>query len=78
MDGVMARLPSTISLMARGDTPMALAMAFWEMPIGAKYSSSKISPGVIGVCMGVVYDAIRYKKLLILVLVGACYKPRVF
>ena len=28
MDGVIARLPRTISLMARGGTPMARAMAF--------------------------------------------------
>jgi hypothetical protein len=32
MIGVIDRCPSTISLIARGATPMARAMAFWEIP----------------------------------------------
>lgn len=48
MAGVMERLPSTISLMARGGTPMARAMAFWEIPMGIRCSSRRISPGVRG------------------------------
>jgi len=28
-------------------TPIARAIAFWEMPIGLRYSSSRISPGVM-------------------------------
>ena len=49
--GVMERRPCTISLIARGATPMARAIAFWEIPIGLRYSSSRISPGVTGVSM---------------------------
>ena len=47
MAGVIDRLPCTISLIARGATPIARAMAFWEIPIGLRYSSNRISPGVI-------------------------------
>ena len=38
----------TISLIARGATPMARAIALGEIPMGLRYSSSRISPGVIG------------------------------
>ena len=55
MDGVMERLPSTISLIARGGTPMARAMAFWEIPMGWRYSSRRISPGVMECFMAVTY-----------------------
>ena len=34
--GVMERLPWTISLIARGETPMARAMAFCEIPMGLR------------------------------------------
>ena len=51
MAGVMDLRPCTISLIARGATPMARAMAFWEIPMGLRYSSSRISPGVTGVSM---------------------------
>jgi len=44
----MARRPSTISLTARGGTPIARAMTFWEIPMGRRYSSSRISPDVMG------------------------------
>lgn len=46
--GVIARRLRTISLTAQGCTPIARAMAFWEIPIGNGYSSRRISPGVIG------------------------------
>ena len=46
--GVMERLPSTISLITRGTTPTSRAMAFCEIPLGLRYSSSRILPGVIG------------------------------
>lgn len=55
---VMERLPWTISLMARGATPMARAMAFWEMPMGVIYSSRRISPRVIGFFMAMTYGVI--------------------
>ena len=48
MTGVIERCPSTISLIERGATPMARAMAFCEIPIGVRYSSSRISPGMMG------------------------------
>jgi hypothetical protein len=51
MAGVIERLPRTISLTARGGTPIARAIAFWEIPMGLRYSSSRISPGVIGECI---------------------------
>lgn len=63
MAGVMARLPSTISLIARGGTPMARAMAFCEMPRGCKYSSNRISPGVIGLFMAVTYGVMAGRQL---------------
>jgi hypothetical protein len=53
MAGVIERLPRTISLIALGGTPMARAIAFWEMPMGRRYSSRRISPGVMGVFMRV-------------------------
>jgi hypothetical protein len=34
-------------------------MAFCEMPMGIRYSSNKISPGVIGVFIVITYDVIR-------------------
>lgn len=49
MAGVIERRPKTISLMARGETPMALAKAFCETSIGIRYSSKRISPGVMSV-----------------------------
>ena len=58
MVGVMERLPRTISLMALGGTPIALAMAFCEMPNGFRYSSRRISPAVIGSFMGITYHVI--------------------
>ncbi len=61
MVGVIERLPSTISLIALGGTPMALAMAFCEMPSGLRYSSKRISPAVMGVIvffMGIMYHVI--------------------
>jgi hypothetical protein len=33
-------------------------MAFWEIPIGFRYSSRRISPGVIGGFMGITYSVI--------------------
>src|SRR5437868_12824238 len=41
----MARLPSTISLMRRGGTPIACASAVCDSAIGFKNSSIRISPG---------------------------------
>ena len=58
MAGVIERLPSTISLMALGGTPMARAIAFWEMLNGLRYSSNNISPGVIAIFMDVTYRVI--------------------
>lgn len=52
MAGVIERLPWTISLIACEETPMARAIAFGEIPIGLRYSSTRISPGVIGVFIG--------------------------
>src|SRR5579862_3642884 len=45
VSAVMARLPSTISLTRRGDTPMARARAVCDRAIGLRNSSSRISPG---------------------------------
>lgn len=45
MSAVMARLPSTISLMRRGGTLMALASAVCDNSIGFKNSSIRMSPG---------------------------------
>ena len=50
---VIERLEWTISLITRGATPMARAMAFCETPMGLRYSSSRISPGVIGLSMSI-------------------------
>src|SRR5262245_29561100 len=41
----MARLPSTISLMRRGGTPIAFASAVCDSAIGFRKSSIRISPG---------------------------------
>ena len=51
--GVIERLAWTILLITRGATPMARAMASCEIPIGLRYSSSRISPGVIGLSMSI-------------------------
>ena len=59
MAGVIERLPWTISLIARGATPMARDMAFCEIPIGLRYSSNRISPGVMGSRIAIAYDVIR-------------------
>ena len=48
ISGVMDRLPSTISLIARGETPIARPSAFCESDSGTRYSSRRISPGVTG------------------------------
>src|SRR6266481_5689745 len=74
MVGVMARLPRTISLMARGGTPMARAMAFWEIFMGVRYSSSKISPGVMGGLMGC--NVSRYRASRLVVLLGGQARGR--
>ena len=65
MEGVMERLPWTISLTARGATPMARAIAFWEMPMGARYSSRRISPGVIGWFMAITYCVIAELSMIV-------------
>ena len=62
MVGVMDRRAWMISLIARGATPMARAMAFWEMPMGMRYSSNRISPGVIGGFIGITYNVIRVRQ----------------
>lgn len=54
MVGVMLRLLRTISFTARGGTPMARAIAFWEISRGLRYSLRRISPGVMLV-MGMTY-----------------------
>ena len=56
MAGVIERLAWTISLIARGATPMARAIAFCEIPIGSRYSFTRISPGVIGLSMRISHD----------------------
>ena len=63
--GVMERLPRTISLIARGATPIARAIAFCEIPVGLRYSSSKISPGVIGSFTLIFYNVIGSFSMLI-------------
>lgn len=45
VSAVMPRLPSTISLMRRGGTPMELASLVWLIAIGSRNSSRRISPG---------------------------------
>ena len=65
MAGVIDRRPCTISLIARGATPMARAMAFCEIPIGLRYSSSKISPGVMGSFMSISYNVIGLFSMII-------------
>lgn len=63
--GVMERLPRTISLIARGATPISRAIAFCEIPRGLRYSSSKISPGVIGSFMFIFYNVIGSFSMII-------------
>src|SRR3989338_7680705 len=41
----MPRLPSTISLMRRGGTPIEFASLVWLISIGRRNSSRSISPG---------------------------------
>lgn len=53
---VMERLPSTISLIARGATPIARAIAFCEIPMGLRYSSNRISPGVMERFISISYN----------------------
>ena len=48
ISAVMDRRPSTISLTVRGETPSPRASAFCDKPSGLRYSSRRISPGVIG------------------------------
>ncbi len=36
MTGVIERLPRAVSLIARGETPIARAIAFCEVPIGVR------------------------------------------
>lgn len=45
--GGVARLPFTISLIRRADTPMSFGTWYGFNPIGFKKSSSRISPGVM-------------------------------
>ena len=63
--GVMERRPSTISFTARGGTPIARAMAFWEIFIGLRYSSKRISPGVTGGFMVVTCSVIGVSSMVI-------------
>ena len=65
MAGVIERLPWTISLMARGETPIARAIAFWEIPIGFRYSSRSISPGVIGLSMPIAYNVMGIVSMVV-------------
>ncbi len=51
--------------MARGATPIARAIAFCEIPIGSRYSSSKISPGIMGGLMIVTYDVIGSLSMVV-------------
>lgn len=62
MAGVMERRAWMISLMARGATPMARAMAFWDMPMGSRYSSRRISPGVMGGFMTITYSVMGVRQ----------------
>jgi len=55
ISAVMDRRPSTISLTVRGETPSPRASAFCDRPSGLRYSSRRISPGVIGF-MGISYS----------------------
>jgi len=63
--GVIERCPRTISLTARGGTPIARAIAFCEMPMGFKYSSSRISPGEMGGFMDITYSVIRSSSMVV-------------
>src|SRR6202008_2419727 len=57
VSAVIDRLPSTISLIRRGGTPIARARPFCVRPIGSMNSSSRTSPGVgLGICLVVVDD----------------------
>ncbi len=58
MGDVIDRRPRTISLIALGETPMARAMAVFEIPIGLRYSLSKISPGLMGSSIPISYSVI--------------------
>ena len=49
--GVMAHSPRMISLIIHGETPIVSAIASGEIPMGLRYSSARISPGVIGFIM---------------------------
>lgn len=70
MDGVIDRRPCTISLIARGATPIARAMAFCEIPIGLRYSSSRISPGVMEPFIVIYYNITGVWSMVILTLAG--------
>ena len=65
MAGVIERLPCTISLIALGETPMARDMAFCEIPMGVRYSWRRISPGVMGGCMVIMYDVTGVLSMVI-------------
>ena len=55
----------TISLIVCGLTPKARARAFCEMPRGVRYSSRRISPGVIGSgAVGMVFGSISFKHIV--------------
>ena len=58
VSAVIDRLPSTISLIRRGGTPIARARPFCVRPIGSMNSSGRTSPGVgwLGICLVVVDD----------------------
>lgn len=65
MDGVIERRPRTISFTARGGTPIARAIAFCEMLMGFKYSSRRISPGVIGGFMAITCSVMGEESMII-------------
>src|SRR5882757_5541979 len=52
VSAVSARLPSTISLMRRGGTPVARASAFWLIPMGPRNSSAPWGSAITRLGMG--------------------------
>ena len=62
---VMGHSPRTISSIVCGGTPMASAMAMCEMPMGFRYSSARISPGVMGFIMVTRYYAGKFSSMIV-------------
>ena len=62
---VMGHSPRTISSIVCGGTPIALAIAVCEIPMGLRYSSARISPGVMEFIMVTRYNAVKFSSMIV-------------